>query len=215
MKNKFTLIELLVVISIIGILTSMLLPSLRNARDSSRNTLCLNNLKQMYISFQVYADDNNGFLLQHTPVEWEDPSLHAWKTSQAKHLKDEYMGFSFNSFYCPMDNLTEDQRQDKWNWGGGRGDNNSVVGYSKWSNNNITNPDHFQQTVFSVNNDSPLLGDLYRNLSGNEQYMHTFSSGKIRLNFCSGSGGAKTYSKSSFTHTYGLGFNQYLWPDMK
>jgi prepilin-type N-terminal cleavage/methylation domain-containing protein len=59
-NSSFTLIELLVVISIIGILSSMLLPSLRKARLKGQIAVCKNNLKQMYIGQMLYSDGNDG-----------------------------------------------------------------------------------------------------------------------------------------------------------
>jgi prepilin-type N-terminal cleavage/methylation domain-containing protein len=56
-KRGFTLIELLVVIAIIGLLISILLPSLRRAREESRTTVCLSNLKQLTQSFFLYAEE--------------------------------------------------------------------------------------------------------------------------------------------------------------
>lgn len=56
-KKGFTLIELLVVIAIIAILAAILFPVFAQARDSARQTTCLNNCKQLGTALQMYAQD--------------------------------------------------------------------------------------------------------------------------------------------------------------
>jgi len=58
-QRGFTLIELLVVIAIIAILAALLLPVLGRAKDKSRTTGCLNNLKQLQLGWHLYAGDFN------------------------------------------------------------------------------------------------------------------------------------------------------------
>lgn len=59
-KTGFTLIELLVVISIIALLLSILLPSLRKVKSQARSVVCLSNLKQWGVIWLLYTNDNNG-----------------------------------------------------------------------------------------------------------------------------------------------------------
>ena len=58
-KNKFTLTELLVVIAIIGILASMILPTLSKARKKGTQSVCLNNEKQCGTALLTYSFDFN------------------------------------------------------------------------------------------------------------------------------------------------------------
>jgi prepilin-type N-terminal cleavage/methylation domain-containing protein/prepilin-type processing-associated H-X9-DG protein len=55
-RKGFTLIELLVVISIIAILIALLLPALQSAREAARKTQCKNNLRQIGIGLNAFAD---------------------------------------------------------------------------------------------------------------------------------------------------------------
>ena len=58
MKNKgFTLIELLVVIAIIGVLATVVLGSLGNAKAKARDTRRMSDLKQMQIALEMYHND--------------------------------------------------------------------------------------------------------------------------------------------------------------
>ena len=59
-RGGFTLIEVLVVVAMIALLTAILLPSLRSARDASKAAVCLSNMRQIGVSMRMYADENNG-----------------------------------------------------------------------------------------------------------------------------------------------------------
>ena len=60
-NGGFTLVELLVVISIIALLISMLVPSLRGSRRLAKKTQCLARLKAIGVANMMYVGDSNRF----------------------------------------------------------------------------------------------------------------------------------------------------------
>ncbi|RMD59704.1 type II secretion system protein [Candidatus Parcubacteria bacterium] len=58
-KKGFTLIELLVVIAIIGLLSTIAVISLNNARAKSRDARRLSDVKQMQTALELYFANNN------------------------------------------------------------------------------------------------------------------------------------------------------------
>lgn len=65
--EAFTLIELLVVIAIIALLAGLLLPVLSSGKSRAQFVGCVNNLKQLAVSAQMYNQDNDGKLVDNLP----------------------------------------------------------------------------------------------------------------------------------------------------
>jgi len=117
-KKHFSLIEILVVVAIIGILASLLLPSLSNARKSAQLASCKSQIKQINIALYNYLDDNDQYFIPQrryntSLIIWDDDLFDYLGVSLTDNEKDgvklnrtNYPQFTNKSpFKCPADNI--------------------------------------------------------------------------------------------------------------
>ena len=83
----FTLIELLVVIGIIAILAALLLPALNSARETTKRTACMSNIKQIGQMIAMYGDEWNGIMIPGDDLHC-DVNIHYWFWK----LSEDYLG---------------------------------------------------------------------------------------------------------------------------
>jgi prepilin-type N-terminal cleavage/methylation domain-containing protein len=110
----FTLIELLVVIAIIAILASMLLPALAGAKESARRISCVNNMRQLGLSEQMFADDNEGQFAPRMAPFWPERLLSYYANSNLLHCPTDaadhqrsYIVNGWNDYFHDTLNQTE------------------------------------------------------------------------------------------------------------
>ena len=116
-STAFTLIELLVVIAIIVILAALLLPALVQSKSRAQRIQCINNEKQLTLTWTMYAGDNDDNLVANGQcVAGGDPNSKLWvqgsffypDTNSALLYSPEYALFapyvaSSEIYHCPSD----------------------------------------------------------------------------------------------------------------
>ena len=64
-KNRgFTVVELLIVVFIVAILVSIVIPAIYTVKHKAEQIICVNNMRQLFLAFEQYTNDNNGLLPQ-------------------------------------------------------------------------------------------------------------------------------------------------------
>lgn len=111
-RAAFTLIELLVVISIIALLVSMLVPSLKQAKDLAKRATCSTNLRGIGTAAFMYTQDNEG-VLPYTTGEAGRNSVHIfpmYNRYNGLEVLDHFYVQNVRGFLCPSDEGANPER---------------------------------------------------------------------------------------------------------
>jgi prepilin-type N-terminal cleavage/methylation domain-containing protein/prepilin-type processing-associated H-X9-DG protein len=87
-RRGFSLVELLVVISIIGILAALLIPVLARAKGAAKKISCVNNQKQLALTWLLYSADNSDWLVADGQNDPPTPARKLWVQGAFFHVMD-------------------------------------------------------------------------------------------------------------------------------
>jgi len=104
-QGAFTLVELLVVVTILALLISILMPSLKKARTQTKRTVCASNLRQIGIGLHGYLLDSNDRLpyASYMPSTGPFPVFDAAEPIYIAEVLLPYLSDQREVFRCPND----------------------------------------------------------------------------------------------------------------
>ena len=117
-NSKFTLIELLVVVAIIGILVSILMPSLGTAREKSRRALCKSNQNQIAKIMSVYAIDFDDRISMGVTYKYQNSYFIMSITSSSWSYSPYFLHGMVDApqiWYCPSSNIVN-HKYEFYDW---------------------------------------------------------------------------------------------------
>ena len=81
LKHGFTLIELLAVIAVLGILATIIIPTVGNVQEKARRRAAASNLRQIAIAYSTYANTSG------RPRSIAENNIHNWCRILAQHAQ--------------------------------------------------------------------------------------------------------------------------------
>ena len=211
-KAKFTLIELLVVVAVIGILVSILLPSLSKAREKAKIAVCSSNLKQLSTAVSLYARNNREkFPYYKTScVSWVGPAGQSSRSQTDKPLNPYLEGSYERLSQCPS------KKARYWEDWGTNFYNNTL-----WSDNTLGDHVKFVQQVKDPVRMVQLYKDglwwwIYSSSNGTwgsfrrDLLFHNQKPGRFNINFVDGHVAQQMSTTPSRDHGDSYTFNNEL-----